>query len=513
MPLFSGTAVYDNGTVGHQSLTNEGHLEVAIHDPLLPFGSVHTESITQQIQFDGVYNLLDPQLTLPTTASGGNVAATGGQFVLTTGTNSAGYAVLQSRHRVRYRPGQGLVGKCTAVFGTPVASNYQLVGFGHAESGLYFGYIGTAFGILHVTGGVREIRTLTVSVGSGHNENVTVELNGTEYTVAVTASSNAKKTAYEISKGTYAGWTAMQVGATVVFLSGSAGLKDGDYSLTGTSATGTFAQTLAGAATSDTFIAKSSWNVDKLDGTGRSGITLNPLTGNVYRFDIQYLGYGALVFRVEIVPTNGNSPTFVPVHIIRYPNSYTTPSLTNPSFPFTATNYNAGSTTDTTLKVGSVSAGVEGQINYTGPRFGYRQSSASVSNTLVPLFTVRNDLVHNGRANQTVVRVQTMTGAMKHNFSGEVYLIRDATLTGTPDFVAHDTYSCTSVDYSATGVSYANNRQLLLTQSLGDTGNFTFVFDNDSLKIQPGETLTVAAKTYSGTATVFIVGLNTREDS
>lgn len=512
MPLFSGTPRFDNGSAGSLAITNEGHLEVAIHDPILPFGSVHTESVSHQIQFDAVYNVLDPQLVQTTALNNGTVTTSSGQFVMQTGTNAAGYAVLQSRHRVRYRPGQGLVGKCTAVFGTPVANSYQLVGFGHAETGLYFGYVGTSFGILHVTGGIREIRTLTVTVGSSHGENVDVELDGTTYQVAVTNSGSTKKTAYEISKGTYTGWTAMQVGATVVFLAGSAGPKTGDFSLAGTSATGTFATTTAGVLSTDTFIPKTSWNVDKMDGTGRSGQTLDPTKGNVYRFDIQYLGFGALVFRVEIVPTNGNSPTFIPVHIIRYPNTYTTPSLSNPAFPFAAIAYNSGSTTNTTLKVASVGAGVEGEIHPTGPRFAYRQSSASISTTLLPMFTIRNDYVRSAKANQTVVRCITLTGAMKHNFSGEVYVVRNATLTGTPDFVAHDTYSCTSVDYSATGVTYAANNQLLVTQSLGDTGNFTYTF-TEGLSLQPGETLTVAAKVFSGTATTFVVGLNTREDS
>lgn len=512
MPLFPTiSAQLDNGANTGLSATGEGHLEVAIHDPLLPFGSIHTEQIAHQVQLDALYDTSNTDLIYTESASGAAVNVSSQQFVLTTGTTVGAYAVLASRKRIRYRPGQGFVGKTTAVFdASPVANSYQLVGFGHAESGVYYGYVGTAFGILYVTGGVREQRTFTVSVGSSHAENITIELNGVEYTVAVTNSGSTTKTAYEIASHSYAGWTATSRGAVVTFLAGSVGAKSGNYSITATSAAGSYAQAKAGVATTDTFIPQTTWNMDPMDGTGPSGVTLDPSKGNVYRFDLQYLGYGALTFRIETVGAN-NNPIFTAVHTIAYPNTYTSTNFSNPSFPFLATAYSAGSSTDLTLKVGSVSGGIEGEVVLAGPRFSYRASSASVGTSLLPLLTVRNDRVFAGRANQVPVRLMSITGAMKHNFSGEVYLIRNATLTGTPNFGSHSTTSCTSADYSATGVSYADNAQLVLTVALGDTGNFIYTFEDENT-LQPGETVTLAAKTFSGTATSFIVGLNTRED-
>jgi len=43
---------------------------------------------------------------------------------------------------------------------------------------------------------------------------------------------------------------------------------------------------------------KNSWNVDKLDGTGPSGITLNPSNSNIFWFDIEWLGVGRVRFGI-----------------------------------------------------------------------------------------------------------------------------------------------------------------------------------------------------------------------
>lgn len=87
---------------------------------------------------------------------------------------------------------------------------------------------------------------------------------------------------------------------------------------------------------------------------GESGIVLDPTKGNVYQIDIQYLGFGSVVFKVETNSTNGNNPDWTVMHNIKFPNSLTRPSLSNPSFPFTMAAYSNGSSTDLGLSVGSV---------------------------------------------------------------------------------------------------------------------------------------------------------------
>ncbi len=267
--------VNDIGAVEPVPVTGEGHLEVALHDPVLPFGAVHVENMMPIYQSDAVYGLNSGQVA--TVVSGSGAATGSGMFALSTGTTIYSQSVLLGRKRLRYRAGQGVISRFTALYTAPVANSYQLVGAGHAEDGVYVGYgntndlTDTSFGILYVKNGVREVKTLTITTGATGAGNVTVTLNGTAFTVPVTGASNIQRTVYEIaSYASYTGWDAYPSGSTVVFVRKSAGTTAGTQSL-GVAATGTvgsIAQTTAGVASTDTFIKKSQFNGDTLDGNG-----------------------------------------------------------------------------------------------------------------------------------------------------------------------------------------------------------------------------------------------------
>lgn len=505
----------DDGTEVPAASTSEGHLEVAIHSPRLPFGSINTESLTPIFQSDAVYGV-NTGLVEATTGSGGTATSSDSNFVCTTGTSVGGFGAIQSRKRLRYRPGQGVVGRFTAAFTTGVASSAQVAGFGHAEDGVYFGYDGTSFGILYSRRGSREVRTLTITVASSHNENVTVQLNGTNHSIAVTNSANIQRTVYELSQGTYTGWKAYPVGATVVFVKNSTGTASGAYGLTATSATGTFAQTKAGAATTETWTPQASWNgEDKLDGTGASGVTLDPTKYNVYQLGIQYLGAGVITFQVEVIPTNGNNADFVTVHTLRLPNTLTTTSFGNPSFPFTMTAYSSGSTTDLTVKCGSFAGFIEGQKRLHGNRFCYVDTSTSVdSSAYHVLFSIQNARYYQGRTNQAVINLVSISAALKANQPCTLYLIKNATLVGNPSFTSYATNSCSTYDTAATTCTFSTNDQVLWAGLLGDTGDLDHHFNTliEELTLQPGESVTVAARTAASTASYVSASLITRED-
>jgi len=513
----------DSGLLKLVPVTAEGHLEVAIHSPRLPFGEVSVESMEPVFQSDAVYGINTYEQITSTDGTSGTATVASNLFSVGTGATTAGrFGSIQSRKRLRYRPGQGVVSRFTMLFGTPQTNNIQVVGIGTSESTLAFGYNGTAFGILHSTDGVRCINTLTVSAGSSAEVNATVTLNDVAFTVAVTIG-NATQTAYEISKGTYAGWTAVQRGATVVFLANSVGVKSGTYTLSFASGTGagTFpgAPTLAGVAADDTWIPQASWNGDVCDGTSSasnpSGFNLNPLYGNVAQIDVQYLGFGSIVFKIEASQA-GNNPDFINVHTLRIPNSQITTSVSQPSFPFLMSTYNTGTAGGTvTTKCGSFAGFIAGKKKLAGPRMSYFNTTAITSATAsyTPIFTVRNDITFASRANQTVINLLSMGGATKGNANSvtSFYLIRNATLTaGAPNFTAYATTSCSYVDVGATACTFATNDQVIWTGTVTQDGNFTFSF-TDEITLQPGETVTLAVR--SVTATSACVGqLNTRED-
>lgn len=512
--------VQDDGGLVAAAMTAEGHLEVALHSPRLPFGSIHTESLTPVFQSDAVYGINLQQERL-TTNSSGTATASDSAFICTTGTTSGGFGVIQSRKRLRYRAGQGIVGRFAGLFTTGVANSTQVIGFGHAEDGFYFGYNGTSFGILYSKRGVRETRTLTITTASTATNNYVVTLDGTAYNVTATNNGSTARTAYEISQGTFTGWQAEAVGSTVVFLKDSVGSASGSYSLAqtgaGTPAAGSFAQTKAGAAATEQWVAQSSWNGDKMDGTGPSGFTLDPTKGNVYQIGIQYLGFGDITFDIEVAPTNGNNANFVTVHTLRLPNTLTATSIGNPSFPFTMAAYSSGSTTDLSVKVGSFAGFIEGPKVLHGPRFSYVNTLTTVGATnYQALFTIKNGLTYGGRSNQSVINLLTVSGALKHTQPAIFYLIKNGTLGGNPNFVSYGTGSCSNWDTAATTVTFTDNSQILWTGHLGETGDIDHHFTNGisqgEITIQPGEWVTLACKASTGTPSYVTGSINTRED-
>jgi hypothetical protein len=513
----------DSGEAVNAAFTQEGHLESAIHDPILPFGSVHTESLYPIFQTDAVYGLNTAEV-LATTGhatggvSSGGVVGTGNLFKCSTGTTALSFATLQSRRRLRYRAGQGIVGRFTALFSTPAALSILVAGFGTGESGFYFGYNGTSFGILYSTGGVREIQTLTVSAGAGGAENVTVKLNNIDTVVAVT-SGTATNTAYQLSQATYPGWSATQRANTVIFLANDVGNKASTFSIASAGTTaGTFAETLAGAAATDTWIPQSTWSGDTLDGSGNSGnpsgFLLNPARGNVFQIGIQYLGFGVITFKVETT-SEGNNPTWTTVHTIKYPNTSLTTSISQPSFPFTMAAYSAGSSTNVSVSCASFAGFVEGAKKLTGPRMTYVRDTnnyvGSTAATYYPLFTVRNERVYAGRANQAVVQLLSLSGAHDDATPITLYLIKNATLVGTPNFTQFAGTSCTYWDVAATTCTISTNDQIIYSLQIGEHAGDAFTFEDD-ITLQPGETVTLAGRAVTATATYVNASLNTRED-
>ena len=81
------------------------------------------------------------------------------------------------------------------------------------------------------------------------------------------------------------------------------------------------------SAPTDTQIAQSSWNVDTLDGTGPSGITLDMSKAQIFWIDMEWLGVGSV--RTGFV-INGQ---FVIAHIFHHANSINSVYMTTATLP------------------------------------------------------------------------------------------------------------------------------------------------------------------------------------
>src|SRR5210317_2674614 len=137
---------------------------------------------------------------------------------------------------------------------------------------------------------VKHIETLTITTGATVASNVTVTLNNTAYPVPVSASSNLSITAAEISswfKANQSVWTIEHCDGVVNFLSTSIGVKAGTFSFSAgtTNAVGSTSTIQAGNPDTNNWVYQSNFNIDKLDGTGPSGIDLDVSKLNVYQIN------------------------------------------------------------------------------------------------------------------------------------------------------------------------------------------------------------------------------------
>ena len=380
-------------------VSSNGSQKVYVTGPLTTFGEMSVSQLTPVAQGDFVYNNINDQIFNEGAFDGASVSVSDGLCTLSSGTNPSGSALVQLRRGLKYKSGQGSMMRATALFDTPDAGNAQFIGLGNAECGYFIGYFGTSFGILHSQDGSREIRKLTVTTGAGTG-NVTVTLDGDSISVPVTGGNDTSQTAYQLSLGDYSqvgngGWLADCIGSDVYFLSARSRPAGGSYSVAGASIVGTFSQTKQGEAQTSSFIPSGSFNVDRLDGTGPSEMTLDTTKGNVFQIGFQYLGFGNAKFAIE----DPNTGLMTEFHEIKNANSRTTPVLKNPNASILATSANIGGTTSVDLKTASLAAFTEGKVTKLDPKFSLSFAFANVnSSTYKPLAIMKANRVFNDQS-------------------------------------------------------------------------------------------------------------------
>lgn len=103
-------------------------------------------------------------------------------------------------------------------------------------------------------------------------------------------------------------------------------------------------------ATSDTKVYQANWNVDKLDGTGVSGLTLDHTEGVIAQCKFTWYGYGLITFGFVLYNSTTQIFEFVPCHQLKVSSAA---SIVDPNQPLTVQCLNgASSTTNLDVYVG-----------------------------------------------------------------------------------------------------------------------------------------------------------------
>ena len=338
------------------------------------------------------------------------------------------YAGFKSNRTLIYRAGQGVSSRFTAVFGPPEEGNVQLAGIGNQVSGLFFGYNGTSFGVMHRSSGQPSIYKLLISSGAKRNGTIVITLDGIDFIIPLTIGSS-EHNAFEIGQNSLfqrGNWVTEVYDSTIYFLSTTAtGIRDKTYlfnatGLLGISSINGIQLEKEGSAVVNSWITQNDWNVERFNGQGNLAMILNPLNGNTYEIVFQWLGFGQILFLLE----DNDTGTFFPVHKIRYVNEHLFPSMSLPFMNVLFSSYNTTSVQSVMLKNASGTIATQGIVRKFDNIFS-TSTSCDISETVETAFlSLRNKRIYKKKINNTEIefKILRFTNDENNSVTIRIYL-------------------------------------------------------------------------------------------
>ncbi len=453
------------------------------------FGDLKAEMMSPVTQISAEYGLLNQVLTVVDTGASGTTSVVDNKFTCQSGAAANGLAAILSFRLLTYRPGQGAVARLTAVFSPGVANSRQLAGLITAENSFSFGYIGEDFGVIHTHDGESEYQELTITTPAAGAENATITVDGIGYTVPLTAGT-VQHNAYEIANSLTSqvpnydfSSNNDQVLAQAV-LNGPAS----SFAFSSGTAVAAWVQITAGLTPVTDFVARVDWSEETL----LSGDSpLDPEKGNVYQIQFQYLGFGAIKFYVED-PETGD---FILVHIIKYANTETTPSVTNPSFRIGWVARNTGNTTNLTISGSSAAGFIEGESKISTPPRADDNDQLAVGITLTNVLAFRNRFNFSGKRNRAELLPMILSLSTQSNKSAFFEIIANPTFGGDLDFSYIDKDN-SIMEVAKDSVIVSGGRLVGgLTVVAGSSEDVSFnIRDWHTFAASPGQIFSIAAR-------------------
>jgi len=452
-------------------------------NPKTAYGDLATSERTPAVQINAQYGVL--KNAFATVGPSGTAFEQLSEFIMTSGSDPNGFGAISTGDRLTFRPGEGEVSIFTARFSAGMAGSEQFGGLANPTDALGFGYNGTEFGVLFRSNGALEIQELTFTTPAAGSENATITIDGTPFTVPLTAGTlqhNADEAAASLNLQVPL-WQFTANNDQVIAVSVLAAVISGSFSFVSSTAVAAFAQVAAGVLPADIWTKREDWNV----------INPSSFTPGLFNFFKIQIGAGVVRFFVA----NKNTNSFELVHVIDFNNVFATPPLSNFTFGHTWYALNRGGVISV-LTAGS-SAGLfrEGKDVLLSGSVSSQNTVVSVGTTPVPLMTIRNRLVMDDITNLARLRVTGISVIAPDAVKPIVItLARDATLTD-PVFQYQDkTGSIAEVDKDATAGS--GTGIVLIGDKSVESGAIEF-------NLRREEALTIFGNVESGAAADFTI--------
>ena len=249
-------------------------------------------------------------------------------------------------------------------------------------------------------------------------------------------------------------------------------------------------------------IARDDWNVDKLDGTGPSGITADATKTQM--FLIEYEWYGAGIVEFKWVYENNSYP----IHRFDHANIVETAFINTPFLPIRLELTNVAGTAGThQMHQGSSALRVEGSVGPLGREENVSTPLAGVAtgtaNTFRPILSIR---LRSDRLQGVALPLEFQAASLD-NTALFYRVIRDATLTGA-DWNNVPGNSFCEYDYAATAIAGGEAIQTGYVSSTNQGATFDFPAEtilqlgrNNMGTV--GQTFTILAATVQANKDVF----------
>ena len=247
--------------------------------------------------------------------------------------------------------------------------------------------------------GLSNLRDRVSVTGSGVVEDTFTTGTG-EYRVATTANASDRAQLFSANRGLYQPGFSASAGIGVRIptdMTGNQeamwGLGEDPYEVNsnglyyGQDSTGIFIAIRRNGTTTKTY--QTDWNVDSVDGTCNSGLTLSLNRGNIFHIDFNWYGYGLIKFIIYISNTpNNREKSHTLVHVFR-PEGST--SIVNPNLPIITSLNNSTTALSREIFVGGRQYSITGKTEELNRRITAERRNFTISygTTIVPLVSFR----------------------------------------------------------------------------------------------------------------------------
>jgi hypothetical protein len=171
----------------------------------------------------------------------------------------------------------------------------------------------------------------------------------------------------------------------------------------------------------DTVVTQENWNIDRLDGTGPSGVLLDVSRTQIFSIDIEWLGVGSVRFGFVI------DGLLIYCHKQNHANlSLQTPYMRTATLPIRYEISSIGSEIAEMRQICS-SVASEGGYETNGPTFSTYRSQAAMTGTFTPIIALRPNIL---RARSYIIPTFISAVCTSSSDTIEVVLLHNPVVTG-----------------------------------------------------------------------------------